>query len=100
MVMLFAVVVFRAIAIGQRALSTGRAFQGLVCIGIGLMIGIEAFINIGVNIGLLPTKGLTLPLMSYGRASVIVTLFAIGLVARVHREIAIDPPPKPVRSGA
>jgi len=97
---LFAVLVFRAIVIGRRALDAGLAFQGLLCIGIGLMIGIEAFINIGVNIGLLPTKGLPLPLMSYGRSSLIATLFALGLVARVQRELADDPGPKPARRQA
>ena len=85
-IVLFAFLVWRAIVIGQRALDAGLQFQGLVAIGIGLMIGIEAFINIGVNIGLLPTKGLALPLLSYGRSSAIVTLIAIGLLLRVARE--------------
>jgi cell division protein FtsW len=85
-IVLFACLVYRAIRIGRSALDSGLPFQGLVAIGIGLMIGFEAFINIGVNIGLLPTKGLALPLISYGRSSVIVTLVAIGLVLRVARE--------------
>ena len=54
--------------------------------GIGLRLGFEAFINIGVNTGLLPTKGLTLPLLSYGRSSRVVTLFAFGLLLRIHHE--------------
>jgi cell division protein FtsW len=94
---LFGLLVFRTILTGRRALAAGLAFQGLLCMGIGLMIGFEAFINIGVNTGLLPTKGLTLPLMSYGRSSVITTLFAIGLVLRVHREVATDIGPRPAR---
>jgi cell division protein FtsW len=86
---LFALLVFRAVTIGQRALDAGLSYQGFLSIGIGLMIGVEAFINIGVNIGLLPTKGLALPLMSYGRSSLVVTLVAIGLIMRVARETAL-----------
>ncbi len=85
-IVLFAFLVFRIVQIGQRALNADLPFQGFVAIGIGLMIGIEAFINIGVNIGLLPTKGLALPLISYGRWSAIVTLTAIGLVLRIALE--------------
>jgi len=85
-VLLFAWFVYRAIAIGQRALDAGLPFQGLVAIGIGVMIGVESFVNVGVNIGLLPTKGLALPLMSYGRSSAIITLIAVGLLLRVARE--------------
>jgi cell division protein FtsW len=85
---LFALLVIRAIVIGQRALDAGLSYQGFLSIGIGLMIGVEAFINIGVNTGLLPTKGLALPLMSYGRSSLVATLIAIGLVIRVARETA------------
>jgi cell division protein FtsW len=62
-------------------------FQGLVATGIGLMLGIAACINIGVNAGLLPTKGLTLPLVSYGRSSTVVTLAALGLLLRIHHEL-------------
>ncbi len=51
------------------------------------MLGFEAFINIGVNTGLLPTKGLTLPLISYGRSSTVVTLVAFGLLMRIHHEL-------------
>jgi cell division protein FtsW len=83
---LFIWFVWRAVQIGQRALDAGLPFQGLVAIGIGLMIGVESFINIGVNIGLLPTKGLALPLISYGRSSAIITLIAVGLLLRVARE--------------
>ena len=64
-------------------------FQGLVSTGIGLTLGIQAFINMGVNTGLLPTKGLTLPLISYGRTSVVITLVSLGLLARIHHELVI-----------
>jgi cell division protein FtsW len=84
---LFGIVVYRAIVLGREALQSGMHFQGLVAIGIGAMLGLEAFINIGVNTGLLPTKGLPLPLVSYGRASTVVTLIALGLVLRIHREL-------------
>ena len=51
------------------------------------MLGFEAFVNIGVNSGLLPTKGLPLPLLSYGRSSTVVTMIALGLLLRIHREV-------------
>ena len=54
--------------------------------GFGLWLGLQAFINIGVNMGVLPTKGLTLPLMSYGRSSLVVTLAWVGLLLRVYHE--------------
>jgi cell division protein FtsW len=84
---LFGVVVYRAIALGREALQSGMSFQGLVAIGIGVMLGFEAFVNIGVNSGLLPTKGLPLPLISYGRSSTVTTLAALGLLFRIHREV-------------
>ena len=86
-IVLFAALVYRAIDLGRRAFAIGLPFQALVSTGIGLMLGIQAGINIGVNTGLLPTKGLTLPLISYGRSSTVVTLFAIGLLFRVFREV-------------
>jgi cell division protein FtsW len=87
-IVLFACIVYRAIAMGQRALRMNLPFQGFASSGVGLMLGIEAFINIGVNTGLLPTKGLTLPLVSYGRSSTVVTLFALGVLMRIHHEIS------------
>ena len=84
---LFCVIVYRAIALGREALASGMHFQGLVATGIGVMLGFEAFVNIGVNSGLLPTKGLPLPLISYGRASTIVTLVALGFLVRIHHEL-------------
>jgi cell division protein FtsW len=84
---LFCIVVYRAVMLGREALQSGMHFQGLVAIGIGLMLGFEAFINIGVNLGLLPTKGLPLPLVSYGRSSTVVTLIALGFLMRIHREL-------------
>jgi cell division protein FtsW len=86
-VMLFALIVYRSVTLGREAIQNGMPFQGLVATGIGLMLGIAAFINIGVNAGLLPTKGLTLPLVSYGRSSTVVTLAALGLLLRIHHEV-------------
>jgi cell division protein FtsW len=86
-VVLFALIVYRSVTLGREAIQNGMPFQGLVATGIGLMLGIAAFINIGVNAGLLPTKGLTLPLVSYGRSSTVVTLAALGLLLRIHHEV-------------
>jgi cell division protein FtsW len=84
---LFGIVVYRAITLGREALQSGMHFQGLVATGIGVMLGFEAFVNMGVNSGLLPTKGLPLPLISYGRASTVVTLVALGFLLRIHHEL-------------
>ena len=86
-VVLYGAVVIRALAMGPRANAAGLPFQAILSSAIGLTLGIQAFINIGVNIGLLPTKGLTLPLMSYGRTSVVITLVSLGLLARIHHEV-------------
>jgi len=86
-VALFCTVVYRAIRLGREAIESGMHFQGLVATGIGVMLGFEAFVNIGVNSGLLPTKGLPLPLISYGRASTVVTLVALGFLLRIHHEL-------------
>jgi cell division protein FtsW len=64
----------------------GLKFQAYLAAGFGLWLGAQALINIGVNMGVLPTKGLTLPLMSYGRSSMIVTLAWVGLLLRVYHE--------------
>jgi len=84
---LFAFVVFRSLYIGFRAEKHEHAFGGYLAYGIGLWIGLQAFINIGVNMGVLPTKGLTLPFMSYGGSSIVVMCIAIGLVLRVNFEV-------------
>ncbi|MFA7665285.1 MAG: putative lipid II flippase FtsW [Burkholderiaceae bacterium] len=76
----------RAFEIGRQAIKLDRVYAGMVAKGIGLWIGFQAFINIGVNTGLLPTKGLTLPLMSYGGSGILVNLVAIAIVLRVDFE--------------
>ncbi|RMG36238.1 MAG: putative lipid II flippase FtsW [Gammaproteobacteria bacterium] len=85
-VLLFGLFVWRAFAIGARAESRGARYAAFVAYGVGLWIGMQAFINIGVNMGLLPTKGLTLPFISYGSNSLIACCIAVGLLARVYRE--------------
>jgi cell division protein FtsW len=83
---LFLGLVWRSFYIARLAANAGLKFPAYLAAGFGLWIGIQAFINIGVNMGVLPTKGLTLPLMSYGRSSLIVALAWVGLLLRVYHE--------------
>jgi len=83
---LFAFLVWRIFYIGALAQQRGLDFAAYLSYGIGLIIGLEAFINIGVNMGLLPTKGLTLPLISYGSNSLVVVCVMLALVMRVAKE--------------
>jgi cell division protein FtsW len=83
---LFLGLIWRSFYIARLAQSAGLDFPAYLAAGFGLWIGLQAFINIGVNMGVLPTKGLTLPLMSYGRSSLIVTLAWVGLLLRVYHE--------------
>jgi len=83
---LFLLLAWRVLHIARLAANAGLAFQAALAAAFGLWIGIQSLINIGVNMGVLPTKGLTLPLMSYGRTSLLVTLAWLGLVVRVYHE--------------
>jgi len=83
---LFIALVWRSFWIAQLAARANLKFQAFLAAGFGLWLGAQAMINIGVNMGVLPTKGLTLPLMSYGRSSMIVTLAWVGLLLRVYHE--------------
>lgn len=85
-IMLFSLIVWRAFSIGSAADQAGRRFAANTAYGIGIWIGLQAFINIGVNVGLLPTKGLTLPFLSYGSNSIIVSCLAVGVLLRIHWE--------------
>ncbi len=76
----------RIIHIGRMAVAMDRLFAGLVAQGVGIWIGFQAFINMGVNLGALPTKGLTLPLLSYGGSAILVNLVAIAVVLRIDYE--------------
>jgi len=87
---LFIALVWRSFYIARLASDAGLKFQAYLASGFGLWVGIQAFINIGVNMGVLPTKGLTLPLMSYGRSSLIVSLVWVGLLLRVYHETMLE----------
>lgn len=76
----------RIMHIGRQAIALDRLFAGLVAQGVGIWIGFQAFINMGVNLGALPTKGLTLPLMSYGGSAILFNTIAIAIVLRVDYE--------------
>jgi cell division protein FtsW len=83
---LFLALTWRAFVIARRAFDAGLKFASYLASAFGLWLGVQAFINIGVNMGVLPTKGLTLPFMSYGRSSLIVTLAWLGILLRVNHE--------------
>ena len=76
----------RIFVIGRQAVALDRVFAGLMVQGIGIWMGGQAFINMGVNLGVLPTKGLTLPLMSYGGSAIVTNLVALAIVLRVDME--------------
>ncbi len=86
MIALYGVLIWRAFAIARAAAARDANFQAYVAFGLGIWLAIQALINLGVNMGVLPTKGLTLPLVSFGRSSLIVTLAALGLLLRVDLE--------------
>jgi cell division protein FtsW len=83
----FTFIVWRAFRIGFRARAAGHAFEAYLAQGFGMGLGLQVLINIGVNVGLLPTKGLTLPFMSYGSNSLIVASMFIGLLLRIDMEL-------------
>jgi cell division protein FtsW len=83
---LFAVLIQRAFAIGRQAVNFDRIYPALVAQGIGLWIGLQGAINMGVNMGILPTKGLTLPLMSFGGSGILANCVAIAVLLRVDWE--------------
>lgn len=103
---LYGWLVMRAFVIGFQADKIGRHFGAYVAYGIGFWMGFQVILHIGVNLAVLPPKGLTLPLMSYGGSSVMVTMMAMALLMRVHREtqfalfglperVVVSSPPKP-----
>ena len=87
LIALFLALLWRIFMLGIRAANVERFFEAYLAIGIGTWLGLQTFINVGVNMGLLPTKGLTLPLISYGRSSLIVAMVSIGLLLRIHHEL-------------
>ena len=86
--------VIGALRVGRFAEKRGELFSGYLAYGFGVMLGLQAFINIGVSSGLLPTKGLTLPLVSYGGSSLIINAMIISIIMRIHREnrVALQQP--------
>lgn len=93
LIALFLALLWRIFRLAMRAADAERFFEAYIATGLGTWLGIQAFINIGVNMGMLPTKGLTLPLISYGRSSLIITMICISLLLRIHHELAVDATP-------
>ena len=87
---LFSLLVTRVMVIGMMAHRSGRPFAGFLAYGVGLWMGLQAVVSIGVNLGVLPTKGLTLPLISSGGSSILMTLLALGMVLRIKYELDRD----------
>ncbi len=97
---LYAVIVWRAFVIADRATQVGHRFAANLAHGLGLLLALQTLVNIGVNMGLLPTKGLTLPLLSYGGSSLVVTCLMLAVLLRIGSEIGElypTPPPSPPR---
>jgi len=92
-VALFVFLVWRAFQLAHWSLQAEKPFSAYLSYGLGIWLGLQAFVNMGVNMGVLPTKGLTLPLMSYGGSSTLVMCLVIGLLLRVYHEL----PPEIVR---
>jgi cell division protein FtsW len=85
-IFLFSILIFGVIKTSIKSLELGKLFQGLIAFGVGILIAIQAIFNIGVNLGILPTKGLTLPFISYGGTSLILFMFLMGMVLRINFE--------------
>jgi len=85
-IVMFYWLVKRAFDIGRQAIAIDQTFAGLAAKGIGIWIGVQTFINMGVNLGLLPTKGLTLPLMSYGGTGVLINCVGLAILLRIDYE--------------
>ncbi len=86
MILLYGLLIWRALVIARAAASRDAGFRAYVAFGLAIWLAMQAVINLGVNMGVLPTKGLTLPLVSYGRSSLIVPLAALGLLLRIDLE--------------
>jgi len=89
-ILLFGLLVWRAFQMGKAAERLNLRFYSLLAYGLGVWVGLQSFVNIAVNMGALPTKGLTLPLMSYGGSSMVIMCMVIGLLCRIHHETQLD----------
>ena len=89
-IFLYAAVAWRALSIGKAAQKGEQFFAAFIAYGVGCWLVFQAYVNIGVNMGVLPTKGLTLPLMSYGGSSIVMSLVAIALLMRVNYEVSFQ----------
>ena len=96
LITLFGLLLWRIFRLAMKAAKLERFFEAYLAVGIGTWLGLQVFINLGVNMGLLPTKGLTLPLISYGRSSLIVAMISLGILFRIHHELVTEGKP-PVR---
>ena len=86
-ILLFAAIVWRAFVIGEMAEALGERFSAFIAYGLGIWFAFQSFVNMGVNMGILPTKGLTLPFMSYGGGSMIIMCAAMALLYRINTDI-------------
>jgi cell division protein FtsW len=87
---LFLGLVWRSFQISRMAAQAGLRFQSYLAAAFGIWLGLQAIVNIGVNMGVLPTKGLTLPLLSYGRSSLLVSLAWLGVLLRIYHEVKVS----------
>jgi cell division protein FtsW len=85
-VLAFFLLARRVFVLGRQAIALDRVFAGLFAQGVGVWMGGQAFINMGVNLGVLPTKGLTLPLMSFGGSAILMNMVALAIVLRIDIE--------------
>ena len=85
-ILLFSWLVVRAFSIGKKAVSNERYFSALLAQGIGVWMGVQGIINMGVNMGVLPTKGLTLPLLSFGGSGILANCIALAVLLRIDWE--------------
>ncbi len=87
--LILGVLVFRALLIGQRALKAGKEYEGYFALGIGIWFAFQSMVNVGASAGILPTKGLTLPFISYGGSSLLMMTVAAGVLLRVDFEVKL-----------
>ena len=87
---LMSILVWRGLLIGRRAERDGRHFAAYLCYGLVLIIGLQMLVNLAVNVGIAPTTGLTLPLMSYGGSSLVVTMASLGVIARISADSILE----------